>query len=361
MARPSDPRPLILWTVGVVIAAGVLLWTAWLARRVLLLIYVSALLAIGFSPVVRLIERQRTLLTAKRRVPRWLAILVLYLLVLGAVAGVAMMTVPPLVAQARALWQELPRLFDRAQDYLISIGLLREHLTLREAVARAPAGSTDAVSAVLATLWGFAGGLFGVLTILILTFYLLVEAETLGAYLLRLVPADRRHRAYIVMRNVTARVSAWLTGQILLAAIIGTTAAVGLWLLGVPYFYVLALVAGLGEMIPIVGPILAAVPAVAVGFGVSVQKGLAVLAFYIVQQQVENHVLVPKVMQRQVGISAATVIIALLIGGELLGIVGAILAVPTAAIVHVLLQEFAAGPDDGAAGAPDLIRPHARR
>jgi predicted PurR-regulated permease PerM len=340
VARPNDPRPVILWTLGVVIAAGLLLWTAWLARRVLLLVYVSALLAIGFSPVVRLIERQRTLLTAKRRVPRWFAILVLYLLVLGALTGVGMMTVPPLVAQARALWQELPVLFDRAQDYLISIGLLREHLTLGEAVARAPAGSTDAVGAVLATLWGFAGGLFGVLTILILTFYLLVEAETLHARLLRFVPADRRDRANAVIRNVTVRVSAWLTGQLLLAAIIGTTAAVGLWLLGVPYFYVLALIAGLGEMIPVVGPILAAIPAVAVGFSVSVQKGLAVLVFYVVQQQVENHVLVPKVMQRQVGISAATVIVALLIGGELLGIVGAILAVPTAAILQVLVQEF---------------------
>jgi predicted PurR-regulated permease PerM len=102
---------------------------------------------------------------------------------------------------------------------------------------------------------------------------------------------------------------------------------------------VLALIAGVGEMIPIVGPILSAVPAVAVALSVSPTLALGVIVFFFAQQQLENHILVPKIMQRQVGISAVTVIIALLIGGSLLGIVGAILAVPTAAILQVLFQE----------------------
>src|SRR5690606_17006580 len=106
--------------------------------------------------------------------------------------------------------------------------------------------------------------------------------------------------------------------------------ALALGLMGVPYFYVLALIAGLGEMIPIVGPILAAIPAVIVALTVSPALGLGVAVFFVVQQQIENHVLVPKVMERQVGVSAVTVVVALLIGGSLLGIVGAILAVPTA-------------------------------
>jgi len=138
---------------------------------------------------------------------------------------------------------------------------------------------------------------------------------------------------------VTVKVSAWLGGQLLLGAIIGTTSAIGLWAIGVPFFYVLALISGIGEMIPVVGPILSAIPALAVASTISLKTVLLVLLFFFLQQQFENHVLVPKVMSRQVGVSAVTVIVALLIGGDLLGIVGAILAVPTAAILLVIASE----------------------
>ena len=114
--------------------------------------------------------------------------------------------------------------------------------------------------------------------------------------------------------------------------------------LGVPYFYVLALIAGIGELIPIVGPILSAIPAVAVAFTVSPTLALAVVPFYFAQQQLENHVLVPRVMSKQVGLSAALVIISLLIGGSLLGILGAILAIPTAGILQVLFEEAVPDP-----------------
>jgi predicted PurR-regulated permease PerM len=132
----------------------------------------------------------------------------------------------------------------------------------------------------------------------------------------------------------------------MLGAIIGITSAIGLWLLGIPFFYVLAVISGVGEMIPIVGPILAAIPAVAVAATVSFKKVLLVIAFFIIQQQFENHVLVPKVMERQVGVSAVFVIVSLLIGANLLGIVGAILAVPTAAILQVVFTEISKVPSD---------------
>ena len=153
-------------------------------------------------------------------------------------------------------------------------------------------------------------------------------------------PRRSRDRAAEVSREITLKVSAWLGGQLLLGSIIGITSAIGLWLLGIPYFYVLALISGIGELIPVVGPILAAIPAIAVAATVSMQKVVLVIVFFVVQQQFENHVLVPKVMERQVGISPVTVILALLIGGNLLGILGAILAVPTAAILQVVISEL---------------------
>ena len=129
-----------------------------------------------------------------------------------------------------------------------------------------------------------------------------------------------------------------MIGQLILAGTIGLSSAIGLYLLGVPYFYVLALISAVGELIPVVGPILSAIPAAGAALTVSPQTALWVLVFFFLQQQAENHLLVPKIMQRQVGVSAAVVIAALLIGGALLGIVGAVLAIPTAAILQVVLQ-----------------------
>jgi len=196
------------------------------------------------------------------------------------------------------------------------------------------------VTKVAAAAANVAGGILGVVTILILTFYILVDSANLRESLLRLVPKERRARADMAAREVTIKVSAWLGGQLLLGVTIGTTSAIGLWALGIPFFYVLALISGIGEMIPVVGPILSAIPAIAVAATVSPQKILLVIIFFIVQQQLENHILVPKIMSRQVGVSPVTVIIALLIGGSLAGIVGALLAVPSAAILQVVAAEI---------------------
>jgi predicted PurR-regulated permease PerM len=341
LANHESPRSLIVFGIAVTALTAILLWAAYLVRDVLLLLYISGLLAIGFSPIVRLIERQKVLPIGTQRFPRWLAILVLYIFILGTLTALGFLIVPPLVDQAQQLWVVLPELFEKGQQFLIDKGLLNDHLTWRQAVERAPIGEQggQAVSTVFSALIGVLGGLFGFFTILILTFYFLVESNQLRERLLWLFPKNKRAQVDAASRDITVKISAWLGGQLLLGGIIGLTSAVGLWLLGVPFFYVLALICAIGEMIPIVGPILSAIPAVAVAASISLKKALFVIIFFVLQQQFENHVLVPKVMQRQVGISAVTVIVALLIGGKLLGIPGAILAVPTAAILQVIFTE----------------------
>jgi predicted PurR-regulated permease PerM len=189
---------------------------------------------------------------------------------------------------------------------------------------------------------GLAGAFVTLITVLLLPYYLLLEASSLQKAFLHLFDPDSRPRVARISREVTTKAGAWLSGQLVLGVVIGTTATVGLWILGVPYFYVLGLIAGLGEMIPVIGPILAAIPAIFMGLTVSVKTAVFVMIYFTIQQLVENNVLVPRIMERQVGISAATVIVALLVGSQLLGIFGALLAVPTAAIVKVLLQEYLA-------------------
>ena len=341
MTTPErDPRAIVLWTIAMSLGGIVLLYTLYLIRDVLLLLYVAGIFAIGFSPIVRYIERQRVG-PIGTRLPRWLAILILYLFIISAIVGVCALIFPPLISQARAFYEYLPELVARGQQFLIDRGFLQRQLSVQELLQRAPGTSGgDTVGRVIGAAWGFFGGIFGLFTILILTFYLLVDADGIRSSFLRLFPRGRRSQVAKASAEVTVKVSAWLNGQLLLAAIIGSTAAIGLWLLGVPYFYVLALIAGVGEMVPIVGPIIAAIPAVAVASSVSGTKALWVAIFFLAQQQVENHLLVPKIMERQVGISPAVVIVALLIGGSLLGVMGAILAVPTAAIFQVIYQEF---------------------
>ncbi len=320
----------------------IVLWCAYLVRDALLLIYVSALLALGFSPLVRVIERQKVLPVGSARIPRWFAILVPYVVILGMITLLLLLIWPPLVAQAQALWAQVPDMFDRAQRFLVGKGLLNEHLTLREAMERAQGPGGAAAQKVAGAVVGLAGGIFGIVTILILSLYILIDADNLRTSMLRLFPVRQRARVAAATREVMVKVSAWLGGQMLLGAVIGTTSAIGLWALGIPFFYVLALVTGIGEMIPIVGPILSAIPALAVAATISLQKTVFVLIFLVVQQQLESHILVPRIMSRQVGVSPVTVLVALLIGGSLLGIVGAILAVPTAAILQVVANELLA-------------------
>ena len=341
-ASPDSPRALIRYALAAFAVTVFIGWALWEVRDALLLVYISALVAIGLSPLVNELERKRLM---RQRVPRWAAILVIYLCIVAALIAVAAMVIPAVVMQARDLAREFPRLLHQAQQWLINHGVLTREISAQEAVQTASVSDAqDYLQFVANAVLGVIGGVFGLITVLVLAFYLLVDSSSLILVFLRLFPREKRPQVNDACRRVTNKISAWLGGQLLLSGIIGSTAALGLFLMGVPFFWVLALVAAIGEMIPIVGPILSAVPAIAVALSVSPTLALGVIVFFFAQQQLENHLLVPKIMQRQVGISPVFVIIALLIGGSLLGVMGAILAVPTAAILQVLLEETLSEP-----------------
>jgi predicted PurR-regulated permease PerM len=343
MSSPTG-RSEYIWRVVAAIAltaAGVaLVWGVYLARHALLLVYVSVLFAIGFGPVVHAIEHHRWLGRGARRLPRWAAILIVYVTLIGVLVGIGLLVVPPIVKQGQELSTRLPELVEKAQQFFVDRGLLERPYTLQEAVRRVPQGPGTAVgTAAVAVTWT-ATVIVETITVLILTFYLLVDSEAISAAFARFFPREERPRLREASEKITTKLSAWLTGQLILSATIGSTAAIGLWLLGVPYFYVLAVIAAIGELIPMLGPLLSAIPAILAALTVSPQVAIGVAVFWLVQQQVENNVLVPKIMERQVGVSPVTVIVALLVGGSVLGVLGAILAVPTAAIVQVVVLEL---------------------
>ena len=336
----SDPRSVIRYACVATAVTIVLLWALYLVRTPLQWISIRALFATGLAPLVNKIEGQRSWAIGKRRLPRPAAILVIYATVIGTLAGIGFAVVPPMVRQSQEFWTRLPQYMDDAQGRLASWGLISPDASFKELLQQAPAGSGDVVTGVIGALWGFVGGIFGIVSILLLTFYLLVDSEKVFNLFVRLFPRRDRHRVSDISEMVAAKISAWLGGQMLLGLIIGTMSAIGFFFLGVPYFFVLAVIAGIGEMIPMVGPLLSAIPAVLVALTVSPGLGLAVAGFCWALQLIENNVLVPKVMGETVGLSAVTVIASLLIGSQLLGFVGALLAVPTAAIIQVLVEEL---------------------
>lgn len=335
----DERNRVIVRSVVTFLGGVVLLLTLYQLREVLMTLYISSLLAIGLSPIVRRLEHER-LLAGRIRVPRWAAILALYVTFLAAVALIAALIVPPLVRQIQQLVLDLPSYVDRLQAELVKRKMLDHTWSWSSMLSKLQTPAGIALSGLFGAVTGFVGIMAKVITILLLPFYLLLEAKALQNGMLSLVHPDNRARAARIARHVTEKVGAWLGGQFVLAAVIGSTATLGYWLIGVPYFYVLGLLAAVGELIPVVGPILAAVPAILLGATVSPQTAFITTGFCWAQQFVENNFLVPRIMGRQVGISPVTIMVALLTGTSLFGFVGAILAVPTAAIAQVLVQEF---------------------
>src|SRR5258706_15422173 len=190
MLSDRDYRRRMVETVLTVAGIFVLLAVLWAAREALMLVYVSALIAMGFAPLVQVIEQPRP--GVRRRIPRWLAILVIYLAIVGLLALLGLMVIPPLVSQAESLWTKLPEYFNKFQGFLIGHKLMTHRVTLEEAVQNAPSGAGgNAVGTVLVAISSLIGGIFGVITILILSFYLLIEAQPMFDALMRFVPAGR--------------------------------------------------------------------------------------------------------------------------------------------------------------------------
>lgn len=333
----------LLRTVVTVSGAVIVLAALWEARDALILIYVSALIAMGFSPLVRLIERPGKGGNG-RRIPRVLAIFSIYLAVIGVFVLIAMLVIPPLIEQATALWQGMPEHFASVQRGLIRYKLLSRPITWQEVVQQAPVSAgQNAVTTVIGALFRVVGGVIGAITLLILSFYLLIESESLLRWISRFFPAHKRSQVSAAAAESVTKVSAWLRGQLTLAGVMGAFSAIGLGIMHVPFFYVIALVAAVGETIPVLGPIIGGVTAVAVALTVSSRLALAVGVYFVILHQLESNILVPKIMERRVGVSPVTVMVALLIGASIYGLVGAILAIPTAAILSVALDQFVPG------------------
>ena len=330
MERPhsSSLRKDIVFTMALLAAVAV----AWEIRGVLLLIYVSAMFAVVLSPAIELIRRVHI---GKRRLGRGTAILILILVGIGMVAGIGLLMLPPIFRDLHAFALDLPHRTASVMARLRSLpfGLNFDPTVLEEHAAGAVGGAFGVFRTIT-------GGLMGAVTCAILTAYFIVDGERAFQWALSVMPIEHRPRIEATMFRAEARVRHWLVGQAALMAILGSSAAIVFGLLHIKYYYALAVIAGILNIVPVIGPLTAAVLACIVAAFDSWAKLAGVLAFFAIYQQIETAVLTPRIMKLSVDLPPLAVITALLVGGALAGMLGALIAVPTAALLAVLADEY---------------------
>ena len=320
--------------IGVALVVGVIA-LVFAAGKVLLLVFVAVILASGLQPVIGWIR-------AHSPIGRGPAILVVYGLFLAIVVGMALVVLPAAIAQFERTLSSLPPFFDRARTWAAEIrpsGLGRGITALIDGAAALirPTGAPSSGQVVQVGLT-VAEALTSILTLLTVVYFWLTEHARLQRYALAFVRQGRRTRVRSVWNQAEARLGMWVRAQLILMGAIGLSTAIAYTLLGVPSAVLLGLVAALAEGIPIVGPLLGAIPAVILAATVSPQLAVEVAGVYIVLQIIEGNVLVPLVMRNTVRISPFLVILSILVGAAAGGFIGALLAVPIAAMGEVVIE-----------------------
>ncbi|HVL54426.1 MAG TPA: AI-2E family transporter [Vitreimonas sp.] len=337
-------RDLLAWTVrGMGIAVGVavvfaLTQLGLAAARVLLLVFVAVLLASALEPVVGWIR-------ARTRAPRAVSILLVYAGFFMAVLGLALVVVPAAYNQFTDIVAGLPPLLDGTREWAASLqprGLSTSITALLDSLDRQLAPPPPDADDVVEVGLTVAEIVVSLATVLAIVFFWLLEHARLQRFALAFLPAHRRAGARDTWNEIENRLGLWVRGQLILMASVGIASGIVLSLLGVPSALLLGLVAALTEAIPIIGPVLGAIPAVLVAATVSPELALVVAGAYVVIQIIEGNVLVPLVMRNTIGLSPFLVIVSLLVGGATGGVIGALFAVPVAAAVLVVLERLQA-------------------
>jgi len=319
------------------IAVLLLLALAWTLKKELLILYVSALFAVVLMPAVTRITK----LNIRGYHPsRAVAIIFLIVCVAGILALFFTTGLPPVLRDLREFSDELPQRIPGIVAKLKRIPFANRFGV--DAVAQRTIGALDATASYLFTslpLW--LSHLFDILTATFLCIYFMLEGEHAYRFFLSLFPTDQRNRLDQTLKRAERKISKWLVGQGTLMLILGVSSTIVFGLLHVRYFVLLGFLMGLFNIIPIAGGAITIALAALVAALDSWTKMAGVILFYVIYVNIENAILTPRIMRSSVNLMGLTVLVALLLGTALAGIVGALVSVPTAALITVLLEEYA--------------------
>lgn len=312
------------------------LWFLWFIRDILLFLLVAVVIASALEPLAARLQQFR--------IPRPLSVLAVYVSVIAVLGGIGSVLIPALVTEIRELASVLPTVYEQFTRLLGGVGII---LGTSEAIGSLQTGLlnlgdflTTSAGEFFATTKSLFGSVLAVFLTFVVSFYLVINRNGLVSFIRSVTPAE--HQAYVIglVERAQRKIARWAAAQLVLGLIIAVVVYLGLWALGIPYALALALLAGLLELIPVLGPIIAAIPAVLVGFTQSVLVGVLVLLLYVIIQQLENHALVPMIMRHAVGLNPLVTILAVLIGAKLAGFLGILLAVPVTTILAVFLADI---------------------
>lgn len=306
---------------------------------VILLILTAIVIASAIEPFAKKLTSYH--------VHRTVAVLLIYLIVIGIFGGIIFFFLPPLFDDVAQLYRAFPQI---AKDSSLLTPVFERFPSISEyfksgfSVTEILPGSAEVASDIGSKLIGTASAIFkgfaGFVLMIVLSFYLAVQEDGITNFLRLISPP--KHEEYIVSlwKRSRHRIGLWMQGQLLLGVLIGVFVYLGLAIFGIKYALLLGVIAGIFEIIPVFGPIMAAVPGVLVGFSSSLATGLFILAFYIIIQQFENHLIYPLVVRKIVGVPPLLVIIALVVGMQLAGFLGVVLAVPAVTVIVELVDDF---------------------
>ena len=330
--RPRSLRSDIIFAFTLALACAL----AWLVRDVLMLLYVSALFAVILTPVVRS--------TSSFRIGRWQpfkgsAILFLLLAVAAALTAFGFLALPPVIRDLHEFGREMPARLPEILEKLKKIPFA-DHLDTYEIGLRVQDFASQAATYLLLSIRDWAGNLFDIVMGLILTVYFILEGDQAYRWFLSFFSPKNSDRLDKTLRRAEIRMGKWLLGQGSLMLILGLTSTIVYLSLGVRYAYALGFLTGLLNIIPVLGAAVCVALALLVAAIDSWGRVLGIAVFYLIYLQVENSYLVPRIMKKSVGLPGLAILVALLLGFALEGVPGAMVSVPTAVLVAVLVDEY---------------------
>ncbi len=337
LGRPGRPinrrSPFVIGmaaTAGVAVTYGLIKLLA-ASSEVLLLVGVALFIAVGLEPAVRWVARW---------VPRMVAVVVVIIALLGIVGGFIAAAIPPLVSQSSQLIGLLPHYLTELNDRSSLIGRLNLQFHAQQRIEAVLSGHGESIFGGLVGAGQVvlsAAGAIG--TVLVLTVYFLADLPRIRQLIYRMIPNSRRPRAILIGDEMLAKVGAFVLGNVATSLLAGVSTFVWLLIFGVPYPLLLALMVALLDLVPIVGSTVGGIIVSLVALAVSLPVAIATVIFYVVFRLLEDYLIVPRIIGRAVEVPATVTVVAVLFGGAILGIIGALIAIPFAAAARILLLE----------------------
>lgn len=302
------------------------------AQEILILLGLALFLAIGLEPAVSWL--------VGRRLPRWLAVTTVFVVALAAVGGFLTAAIPVIVEQATAFAAKAPDYLHQAQDRNTFLGHLNDRFHLQQTIEKSFSGpGTGLTDGVLGAGKAVFNAVTNVLILAVLTIYFVADLPRIRAALYRLTPHSRRPRAILIGDEIFAKVGGYVLGNLAISVIAGLLTLAWLLIFGVPYAALLAITVAILDLIPVVGSVVGGILVSLVALTVSLPVCLATVGFFVIYRLIEDYLLVPKIIGNAVKVPALVTVVAVLLGGALLGVIGALVAIPIAAALLLLAEQ----------------------